>query len=327
MQFKARANEVSLEFDDVNPFQIKHAPLEELLVHGPVGDLRYWAGNLTARMLETFGISHRMEDRLRGTSNAALALDSLLAAAAVMTVLERGLFMLAVMLTPWQELRNCVGLTLKLYDIIEALAEEVGRPLCVLAAASVLEHGPDAVCRYPIAGLFPEIRRPGEGTVIRFTPEQCKKLGLTKRTIEADRLVLAVDAAKHHNWETNLRPLTAWWMANADRVEVDAAIERLLTLSPRSSKCTETYYRWLGLLDWLIVNPEHPRVDTAMRTAMEAPYAPLRKCALNLAAIIERWDVIKSLAVSDPDKKVRQFALATLFEKGAWKIPPPDSAT
>ena len=75
--------------------------------------------------------------------------------------------MRAMFMVPWEQVRRDTGLNLRLPEILTALREDVGAPVCAAAAKSVVEQGPDAVRRYPREGLLPE-SRDGPGDLFRF---------------------------------------------------------------------------------------------------------------------------------------------------------------
>ena len=143
----------------MNDDRLRYAELVELLTEGPVGVRRDWAATLVLRMLETRGGCHyRHDDRLGGEANAQAALASLRIALAALSPPEQGLMLRAMLLVPWEQMRRDTGLSLRLPEILAALSEQVGVPVCVAAVRSVVEHGPEAVRQYPLEGLLPEPR-------------------------------------------------------------------------------------------------------------------------------------------------------------------------
>ncbi|MGC8988664.1 MAG: hypothetical protein ACP5MD_00920 [Verrucomicrobiia bacterium] len=302
--------------------------IDELLVTGPVGNRRYWAGHLVLRMLDSLSTPrYRYYDRYNDWAYAETALDSIRAAAAVMTFPEQGLFVLAAIFTPWLALGRASGLTLKMRDVLEAIAEIAGKPVCLVAARSVFDMGRAAVHRYQPEGLFPENRKPGEGISITFSSEQVLSLGLRSHTFELDRLVTALERPEQYGWESNLRQLTTWWLENSEQLQVDREVNRLISEMSQLPLAELNLWRALGLMDWLADNPGHPRAQDAVKAAARIKHAPLRKSAAKLAALTKSWDAIERLAQHDPDRGVRELSEKLLAGKNEPETPPSNDQT
>ncbi len=311
------------ELDNMDKDELRYAPIEKLLVTGPVGNRRHWAGNLVLQMLDRLSHpAYRHDDRFTGQTYRQAAINSLRAAASVMTPSEQGLFVLAAIFTTWIELSRNTGLTVKMRDAIDALAEEVGKSACIAAARSVLDHGEVAVRRYKLDGLFPEKRKPGEGIILSFSPEQARRLGLSSCMFEFDRLVATSESFERYGWEVNLRPLTTWWLENSEQPQVDREVNLLVAKMSKKSLTDADIWRALGLMDWLTNNPDHNRAQDAVKAAVRIKHAPLRKSAAKLAALTKSWDLIESLAQRDPDRGVRKLAEQLLANKGPSETPP-----
>ncbi len=289
--------------------RLRYAELVELLTEGPVGLRREYAAILVLRMLETRdGCHYRPDDRLAGESNAQAALASLRTALAALSPPEQGLMLRAMLTVPWEQMRRDTGLSLRLPEMLAALSEEVGASVCAAAARSVVEQGQDAVRRYPLAGLLPEIRQPGQGLIIVFDTGELQELHLSTSEIEIDQLTGAVQCFRALGWESNLRPLVAWRLGTLEVTEADGAVRLLLSDLRRAAKDDQARWRSLGLLDWLAGHPDDPRGGEALAAAKEAARSDVRKAAADLAQALGRWEVVKALAQSDPDRGVRQRA-------------------
>ncbi len=293
----------------MNDDRLRYTELVELLTEGPVGARRDWAATLVLRMLETRGGCHyRPDDRLGGEANAQAALASLRMALATLSPPEQGLMLRAMLLVPWEQMRRDTGLSLRLPEILAALSEEVGAAVCTAAARSVVEQGQEAVSRYPLEGLLPELRQPGHGLVITLDAQERRLLHTSLSEIEIDQLTGAVQCFRALGWESNLRPLVAWWLGTLEVTEADGAVGLLLSGLRRAAKDDQARWRSLGWLDWLAGHPEDPRAGEALAAAKEAARSDVRKAAADLAQALGRWDVVEALAQSDPDRGVRQRA-------------------
>jgi len=176
------------------------------------------------------------------------------------------------------------------------------------------------VRQYPLQGLLPEVRQPGEGMIVTLDAREQRFLGVSVGSIEIDRLMLAVQSGRRWGWEANLRPLAAWWIENQERREADRAARRLFPDIRRSAKDEQARWRALGLLDWLTEHPDHPTAAEAVSVARGIARADVRKAAADLAAALGRWEVLEGLARSDRDKGVRQRAekLLTSRKGSGW---------
>ena len=292
--------------------------LVEMLTDGPIGSLRGWAATLVLRMLETTGgFRYRTDCRLGGAAHAQAALASLRAAMAVLYPAEQGLLVRAALVLPWEQVRRDTGLSLRLPEILAALVTEVGASFCKAAAQAVVEQGQNAVRQYRLRGLLPEVRQTGKGLAITLDARDRQLLHTSVSEIEIDRLTVAVQGFQRFGWEANLRPLVAWWLATLERSEADRAVGNLL--SDLRGAATDDQARWrsLGLLDWLVGHPDHPRAGEALGAAAEVARGDVRKAAADLAPVLGRWDVLEGLARRDPDKGVRQRAEKLLTSRSA----------
>jgi len=289
--------------------QLRYTELVELLSQGPVGARRDWAATVVLRMLEMRGGCHYRPDvRLGGEAIATAALHSLRMALAALAPPEQGLMLRVTLLVPWEQTRRDTGLSLRLPEIVAGLSKDGGGSACAAAARSVIEQGENAVRRYPIEGLLPEIRKPGQGLVIVLDAADRQMLQCSMSEIEIDQLTGAVQCFRALGWESNLRPLVPWWLGTLEGRAADAAIaQRFLDLQ-HAVRDDEARWRSLGLLDWLMTHPEDPRAGDALATATKVPRGEVRKAAADLAKVLGRWDVVEALAQSDPDKGVRQRA-------------------
>lgn len=293
----------------MNDDRLQYAELVELLIDGPIGGRRYWAAMLVVRMLETKGGCHyRSDDRLGGVAHAQTAIASLRAAVRVLSESEQGLLLRTVLTLPWEQLRRDTGLSLRVPEILAELGQDLGISLCLAAAQSVVEHGHDAVRLYPLEGLLPEVRQPGEGLVFTFDARDRRQLGISAAQIEIDRLAVAVQSFRGWGWESNLRPLVAWRLAALESREAEDAVRRLLLDFRAAARDDQARWRSLGLLDWMIAHPHHPAASTALAAGREVARADVRKAAADLATVLGRWDVLASLARDDADKGVRHRA-------------------
>ena len=227
----------------------------------------------------------------------------------------------AMLLVPWEQMRRDTGLNLRLPEILAELSEEVGASVCTAAARSVVERGQDAVRRYPLEGLLPEIRQPGQGLVITFDTGELQELHVSPAEIEIDQLISTVQVFRALGWESKLRPLVAWWLGTLEVTEADGAVGLLLSGLRRAAKDDQARWRSLGLLDWLAGHPEDPRAGEALAVAKEAARSDVRKAAADLAQALGRWDVVEALAQSDPDRGVRQRAGKLLAGRGGFGSP------
>lgn len=223
--------------------------------------------------------------------------------------------MRAMLLVPWEQMRRDTGLSLRLPEILAGLSEEVGTPVCTAAARTVVEQGQDAVRQYPIERLLPEIRQPGQGLVITLDAHERRLLHTSLSEIEIDQLTGAVQCFRALGWESNLRPLLAWWLGTLKVTEADGVVGRLLLDLRRVARDDQARWRSLGFLDWLAGHPEDPRTDEALAAAKEAARSDVRKAAADLAQALGRWDVVEALAQSDPDRGVRQRARKMLTRR------------
>jgi hypothetical protein len=293
----------------INDDRLRYADLLEFLTNGPVGERRRWAAMLVLRMLEaTRSCRYRSEDRLGGVTHAQAALASLQAAMAVLSRSEQGLLLRTALMVSWEQLRRYTGLSLRLPGILAALGEHVGKAICLTAVQSVFEKGEDAVRLYPLAGLLPELRQPGDGIIITLGARERQQLGISAARIEIDRLTAAVQSFRGSCWEANLRPLAAWWLETMERGEADRAAGGLFSDIRRAAEDEQARWRALGLLDWLADHPDHPRAGEAMTVAREVARSDVRKAAADLAAALGQWEVLEGLARGDRDRGVRQRA-------------------
>jgi hypothetical protein len=300
----------------MNKDKLQYADLLELLIDGPVGEHRRWAAFLVLRMLETRGVCpYRDESRLGGLEHAQTAIASLRAAVRVLSESERGLLLRTVLLASWEGLRRGTGLSLRVPEILDEFVEDLGISPCLAAAQSVIERRNDAVRRYPLDGLLPEVRRPGEGMIVTFDARESRILGASVGPIEIDRLTIAVRSFHASGWEANLRPMVAWWLETQGQKEADHVARRLLADLRRAAQDEEARWRALGLLDWLAVHPDHPRAGEAMSVARGIARSEVRKAAADLAAVLGQWAVLEGLALNDRDRGVRQRA-AKLLSRG-----------
>ncbi|HOX04224.1 MAG TPA: hypothetical protein P5555_18355 [Candidatus Paceibacterota bacterium] len=293
----------------MNNDRLKYADLVELLINGPVGGRRRWAAVLVLRMLETRGAcGYRSDGRLGGAVHAQIAMASLQAGARVLSASEQGLLLRTILTLPWEQLRRGTGLGLRVPEIFAELGRDLGLPPCLTAAQSVIEHGEDAVRQYPLDGLLPEVRRPGEGLVIAFDAWKNRPLDVPIGPIEIDRLAIAVQSFRGGEWQANLRPLVAWWLESLDRSEADRAARGLFRDIREAFHDEHARWRALGLLDWLADHPDHPTAGEATAVAREVARADVRKATADLAAARGQWEVLEGLAQNDRDRGVRQRA-------------------
>lgn len=283
--------------------------LIELLTRGPVGARRRWAATLVLRMLEQRGgFGYRAENRLVGEDHAEAALGVLRTALASLRRAEQQLMLRATLLTPWEDVRRSTGLTLRVPEILKALMQEVEASECVTATQFVIGQGLDAVRRYPIAGLLPEVRLPGEELVIVLDAGDQRLLHTSRPRFSIDRLTAAVQGFRTLTWEANLRPLVPWWLEHLNGRDHDNALNRLLSDLPDAASHDETRWQSLGLLDWLSAHPAHPQADAALAVARKIRRADVRKASAALAQAMGCWSVLEALAKEDPDKGVRKRA-------------------
>ncbi len=293
----------------MNNDKLEYADPLELLINGPVGGRRRWAAWLVLRMLETKGnCRYRGDDRLRGTEHAQTAIASLRAAVRALSPAEQGLLLRVILTLPWEQLRRNTGFSLRVPEILVELGKDLGVLPCLAAAQSVVDQGGDAVRRYPLTGLLPEVRQPGSGLIISLSARERKQLGVSADTIEFDRLTVAVQSFRGYGWEANLRPLVAWWIESLDHRDAARVVRGLFPDIRRAAKDERARWRALGLLDWLVNHPDHPRAGEAMTVAREVARADVRKAAADLAAALGQWEVLEALARSDRDRGVRQRA-------------------
>jgi len=288
---------------------LEYADLLELLTNGPVGGGRRWAAWLVLRMLETKGgCRYRNEGRLRGTEHARTAVASLRTAVRALSVAEQGLLLRAILTLPWEQLRRDTGLSLRVPEILAELGKDLGVLPCLAAAESVVDQGGDAVRRYPLAGLLPEVRQPGSGLIISLGAREHEQLDISADTIEFDRLTVAVQSFRGYGWEANLRPLVAWWIESLDHRDAARVLSGLFPDIRRAAEDEQARWRALGLLDWLVTHADHPRAGEAVTVARQVARADVRKAAADLAAALGQWEVLEGLARSDRDRGVRERA-------------------
>ncbi|HNU98980.1 MAG: hypothetical protein KA191_12215 [Verrucomicrobia bacterium] len=293
----------------MNNDKLEYADLLELLINGPVGGPRRWAAWLVLRMLETKGnCCYRSDDHLRGTERAQAAIASLRAAARALSVAEQGLLLRAILTLSWEQLRRNTGFSLRVPGILVELGKDLGVLPCLAAAESVVDQGNDAVRRYPLTGLLPEVRQPGSGLIFSLSARERKQLGVSADTIEFDRLTVAVKSFRGCGWEANLRPLVAWWIESLDHRDAARVVRGLFPDIRRAAKDDQARWRALGLLDWLVDHPDHPTAGEAMTVAREVARADVRKAAADLAAALGQWEVLEWLTGSDRDRSVRERA-------------------
>jgi hypothetical protein len=294
----------------------------ELLTRGPIGARRRWAATLVLRMLEQrAGLGYRTGHRLAGEDQARAALEVLRQALAALGPAEQQLMLRVVLLSPWEDVRRRTGLTLRVPKILTALVEEVGTSECVAAARSAIGQGPDAVRRYPVAGLLPEVRLPGEELVIVLDAEAQRLLHTSQSRLSIDRLTAAVQGFRTLGWEANLRPLVSWWIGQLHGKEPDDQVAMLLSDLPNAAANDQTRWRSLGLLDWLACHPAHPRAGDALAVALKVARADVRKAAAALGQAMGCWEELEALAQEDPDKGVRARARKLLPHSGGSGSP------
>lgn len=297
----------------MNNDRLEYADLLELLTNGPSGGRRHWAAWLVLRMLETKGgCRYRHEGRLRGTEHARTAIASLRAAARALSAAEQGLLLRAILTLPWEQVRRSTALSLRVPEILAELGKDLGVLPCLAAAESVVDQGGDAVRRYPLAGLLPEVRQPGSGLIISLSAPEREQLEISADTIEFDRLTVAVQSFHGCGWEANLRPLVAWWIESLDHRDAARVVRGLFPDIRRAAKDDQARWRALGLLDWLVTHADHPRAGEAMTVARQVARADVRKAAADLATALGQWEVLQGLALHDRDRGVRQRAAKLL---------------
>ena len=288
---------------------LRYAELVDFLAAGPTADQRVWAAMLVLRTIETRGgCSYRNHQRLTGVACARAATRSLLTATDVLSPPERGLLLRAVLVVPWTRVLRDTGLSVRMPEIIGVLRKGAGAPACLAAAQSVIERGDDAVRRYPLDGLLPEVRRPGDGLVFEFDAQQRRQLGIPAGCIEIDRLTAAVQGFSGHAWEANLRPLVAWWLAAQAPGKADRALRKLTRALRADTKDEGARSQLLGLLDWMVEHPEHAGACEALDRAVEASHAAVRNAGADLALAMGRDHVLATLADRDPNGSVRRRA-------------------
>ncbi len=298
--------------------ELRYAELADLLVGGPKGDLRLWAGTLILRTLETRGACRYRDgwERLSTHASAPAALASLRAAAAVLSPVERGLLLRTMLLVPWGLVRSDTGLSLNLPDLLAALSDVVGHTACRAAVRSVVEEGERAVSAYPLQGLLPEVRLAEEAFVFQVDPAMFgKSRGPTTR-FTVDRLAASVQGFRAGRWESNLRSLVAWWLDALETQEASAMLATLLKGLRAPVKQLRQHALLLGLLDWMASHPEHPRAGEVLERGLVTPVGNVRRTAADLALVLGRRDVLENLAERDPDRGVRKQA-QKLLEAGA----------
>ncbi|MCP5519915.1 MAG: hypothetical protein H7A46_00035 [Verrucomicrobiales bacterium] len=287
----------------------------ELLTRDPIPPRRLWAATLLLRMLEqhsSFG--YRTHDRLAGEDHAEAAIRSLRTALAALRPNEQPLMLRATLLIPWEDVRRRTGLTLRVPEILTALMQEVGAE-CMAAVQSVIGQGLDAVRRYPLAGLLPEVRLPEEDLVIALDADDRRLLRTSRVELRIDRVTAAVESFRTSLWETNLRALVPWWIQQLDEPGRDDRISMFLSALPNAAGNDAVRWQSLGLLDWLVIHPTHPQAEAALRIARQARRADVRKAAAALAQALGRRSVLEALAEEDPDKGVRQRAAKLLTQR------------
>ncbi len=293
----------------MNDDQLQYAEIVDLLSNGPTGERRYWAAMVVLRMLETrLGCRYRHGERLGGEANARAAIASLRAALAVLCHPEQGLLLRAILLMPWEKVRRSTGLSLRVPELLAALGNDVGASACLAAARSVLEQADDAVRRYPLDGLLPEVRQPGEGMIVTFDAQDFRLLEAGETQVEIDRLTVAVQSFRGLGWEANLRPLVAWHLSALEKGEAERTVTGLCADIPAASRNDQARWRSLGLLDWMAAHRDHPRAGEAMAAGRQSARADVRKAAADTAAALGRWEALEALAREDRDRGVRQRA-------------------
>lgn len=296
---------------------LRWASVPELLIHGPTGDDRPWAATFVLRMLEAKGaFRYRGEGRLRGEDFAQAAVDTLRTAISLLTPAEQPFLLRTILLTPWEDLRRATGLTVRLPLILAAMVQEVGVAQCAVAVQAVIAQGLDAVREYPLAGLLPEHRQPGEGLVIALDARDRRPLNASALTLEIDQLTLAVKSLRGTEWENNLRPLVFWRLDHLDGAERRDTLTNLVADLPDAARDDQIRWRSLGLLDWFAEHPQHPEANKAVTQAAETRRADVRKAAAVLAGRMARWDLLETLSHEDPDRGVRERAKKILTNRG-----------
>ena len=288
---------------------LRYAELVDFLAAGPTADQRVWAAMLVLRTIETRGgCSYRNHQRLTGVACARAATRSLLTATDVLSPPERGLLLRAVLVVPWTRVLRDTGLSVRMPKIIGVLRKGAGAPACLAAAQTVIEQGDNAVRRYPLDGLLPEVRRPGDGLVFEFDAQQKRQLGISTGRIEIDRLTAAVQGFSGCAWEANLRPLVAWWLAAQAPGKADRALRKLTRALRADTRDEGARAQLLGVLDWMVEHPEHAGACEALDRAVEASHAAVRNAGADLALAMGRDHVLATLADRDPNGSVRRRA-------------------
>lgn len=178
------------------------------------------------------------------------------------------------------------------------------------------DYRPNAVREYPLAGLLPEHRKPGEGLVIALEARDRRRLHSTALTLEIDQLTLAVKSLRGREWETNLRPLVFWQLDHLEGAEREETLTSLVADLHDVPRDDQTRWRSLGLLDWLAEHPQHPEANQALTRAVETRRADIRKAAAVLAGRMARWALLETLSHEDPDRSVRERAKKLLTQRG-----------
>lgn len=294
----------------------QYAELVELLVDRPGENVERWAGAIIFRALDSHGHCRYRSwgDRLNNARFTRLACESLETAHEVLQETDRPLLLRVLLLVGWEQNVRSTGLPLRVGKVLEVLGK-VADPIDLAAAArDVIASGPGALKKLDLDGVLSGERGPGTGHVLEFSEADRRKLGVTARRIELDRLEVAVSNFRPDGWEANLRPLVPWWIEGIHPGARDRTVEALVTRVRRDGASDAGRYRLLGLLDWMCAHPEHPHAGDVLDLGLDGKDGAVRKPAAVLAAAMGKTDVLEALVRRDPDKGVRKRAQKLLDE-------------
>jgi hypothetical protein len=286
----------------------RYAELPDLLLQDPESLDRAGRGDIVLRAMETHGNCAYRHDRTLFHDRAPDAIRLLESIARNMEGMELGLLLRVLLLLPWEGMMRSSGLPVRASDVVSMLSRVAPHDALTAAIEETVMKGPACVARFRRSEVFPECRQ-APAMVLEFDPEE----GLSEiGRIEVDRLHYAVAKFRPFGWESNLRPIVPKWLMLTEPGKLETLLVNLVGRAEKKAQYAYGRFLALGLADWACEHVAHTGTEAVLDLLLAGRSGAVRKGAVDLAAAMERIDLLEGMARTDPDRGVRDRALKRL---------------
>jgi hypothetical protein len=286
----------------------RFADLPELLLQDPDSLDRAGRGEFVLRVMESSGHCSYRYDRAPLQDRAPDALRLLECILRNMEDDELDLLLRVLLLIPWESMMRSSGLPLRASDIVSMLGRIAPPDFLTAAFEETVMKGPACLARFRRSDVFPECRQE-PALVFELDPEE----DLSEIwSIEMDRLHYAMARFRAFGWEANLRPIVTEWLMLTGPGKLGTLVVKLASRAEKKAKDAYGQFLALGLADWARERVTHVGAEAVLDLLLAGRSGAVRKGAVDLAAAMERIDLLEEMARTDPDRGVRDRALKRL---------------